>query len=124
MEVRFEMSTAVLEPKDMEWMDKGVLGIQWSDGHKGVYPVRFLRQRCPCAACTDEWTGELRLKPDDVPLLIRLEDVEPVGRYALQFKWSDGHDSGIYSFTFLRKICQCDICQPLKSEQPRSKRLL
>lgn len=118
------MTTAVLEPKDMDWIGKGVLGIEWNDGHKGVYPVRYLRQHCPCAACTDELTGELRIKPDDVPLLIMLQDVEPVGRYALRFKWSDGHDTGIYSFTFLRRICQCDICQPVKLEQPKIKRLL
>ena len=31
-----------LEPIDMEWLDKGVLGITWSDDHKGVYPVRYL----------------------------------------------------------------------------------
>jgi len=118
------MTTTVLEPKDMEWLDKGVLGIEWTDGHKGIYPVRFLRQRCPCAGCTDEWTGELRIKPEDIPLLIRLEDAEAVGRYALKFTWSDGHDTGIYSFQFLRRICQCDICVPVKPSEPRSRRLL
>ena len=55
------MSTSVLEPADMEWVEKGILGITWNDGHKSVYPVRFLQQQCPCAACTDEWTGELTL---------------------------------------------------------------
>lgn len=118
------MTGTVLEPKDMEWLEQGVLGIEWTDGHKGVYPVRHLRHHCPCAACTDEWTGELKLKPDDVPLLIRLDDVEPVGRYALRFRFSDGHDSGIYSFTFLRRICDCDQCQPVKTREPKSKRLL
>lgn len=118
------MTGTVLEPKDMDWLEQGVLGIEWTDGHKGVYPVRHLRHLCPCAACTDEWTGELKLKPDDVPLLIRLDDVEPVGRYALRFRFSDGHDSGIYSFTFLRRICGCDQCQPVKAQEPKSKRLL
>jgi len=118
------MSTAALEPTDMEWLEKGVLGIEWNDGHKGVYPVRYLRQHCPCAACTDEWTGELRIKPDDVPLLIMLMDIEPVGRYAFKITWSDGHDTGLYSYKFLREICQCDICQPVKPVEPRSKRLL
>ena len=62
-----------LEPIDMEWLDKGVLSITWSDKHKGVYPVRYLRQHCPCAACTDEWTGELTLKArvDSVVNLVR-----------------------------------------------------
>lgn len=118
------MSTTVLEPKDMAWIDKGVLGIEWNDGHQGVYPVLYLRQHCPCAACTDEWTGELRVKPEGIPLLIRVEDIEAVGRYALRFTWSDGHDTGIYSFSFLRRSCQCDVCQPVKPEQPKSKRLL
>ncbi|MGQ0811196.1 MAG: gamma-butyrobetaine hydroxylase-like domain-containing protein [Nitrospiraceae bacterium] len=118
------MNSAILEPRDMQWIEKGVLGIEWSDGHQGIYPVRSLRQQCPCAACTDEWTGQLRLQPDDVPMLIMLEDIESVGRYALQFTWSDGHSTGIYSYAFLRRICQCDICQPVKLPQPKSRRLL
>ena len=89
------MSTgSELYPKDMQWLEKGVLGIEWSDGHHGVYPVRVLRLHCPCAACVDEWSGERRLKPDDVPLFIMAQDIQPVGRYALQFSWSDGHDTG------------------------------
>ena len=62
------MNTSSIEPKDMDWLEKGVFGIDWSDGHKGVYPIRYLRLHCPCAGCTDEWTGELKLKPDDVPV--------------------------------------------------------
>ena len=116
--------TTTLDPKDMDWLEKGVLGIEWSDGHKAVYPIRVLRQRCPCAACTDEWTGQLRLKPDDIPLLIRVDDIQPVGRYAFRFVWSDGHDSGIYSYPFLRQLCQCDHCVPVKPPEPKSKRLL
>jgi DUF971 family protein len=114
----------MLEPKDMTWLDKGVLGIEWNDGHKGRYPVRHLRQQCPCALCVDEWSGERRVKPDDVPILIMLRNIEPVGRYALQFTWSDGHDTGIYSYTLLRRLCQCDVCQPFKPAVPKSRRLL
>ena len=73
----------IIQPKDMDWIENGVLGIEWSDGHKGVYPVRYLRQHCPCAACTDEWTGELRIKPDAIQMLIAVKDIEPVGRYGL-----------------------------------------
>ena len=118
------MAAPALEPQDMEWLDKGVLGIPWSDGHKGIYPVRYLRQHCPCAACVDEWTGERRLKSEDVPVLIMLQDIESVGRYAFQFTWSDGHDTGIYSYSLLRKLCQCDICQPVKPVEPKSRRLM
>jgi DUF971 family protein len=118
------MTETVYEPRDMAWIEKGVLGIEWNDGHKAVYPVRYLRQQCPCAACVDEWSGARRLQPNDVPLLIMLQDVQPVGRYALQFTWSDGHDTGIYSYALLRRLCQCDICQPVKPVEPRSRRLL
>ncbi|MFY4731265.1 gamma-butyrobetaine hydroxylase-like domain-containing protein [Nitrospira sp. BLG_2] len=118
------MAAAALEPRDMEWLDKGVLGIKWSDSHKSTYSVRYLRQHCPCAACVDEWTGERRLKSEDVPILIMLQDIEPVGRYAFQFKWSDGHDTGIYSYSLLRKLCQCDICQPVKPVEAKSRRLM
>ena len=118
------MTTATLEPRDMEWLSKGVLAIQWSDGHKGVYPVRVLRQHCPCAACVDEWTGARRLKDEDVPLFIMLNDIQPVGRYAFQFQWSDGHDTGIYSYSVLRSLCQCEICRPVQPTASRSRRLM
>ncbi|RMH08598.1 MAG: DUF971 domain-containing protein [Nitrospirae bacterium] len=120
------MTTESIEPRDMTWLEKGVLGIEWSDGHRGVYPIRYLREHCPCAACVDEWTGERRVKPDDIPLLIMLKDIEPVGRYAFRLIWSDGHDSGIYTFSALRRMCQCGQCQPQKSDQskPSSRRLL
>ena len=52
-----------------------------------------------------------------------LQDIEPVGRYALQFKWSDGHDTGIYAYKLLRGLCQCDLCQPVKpngAEKPEA----
>lgn len=118
------MAETSLEPKDMSWLEKGVLGVEWSDGHHGVYPVRYLRQHCPCAACVDEWTGERRIKADEVPLLIMLKDIQPVGRYAFQFTWSDGHDTGIYSYQLLRRLCQCNECQPVKPVEPKSRRLL
>ena len=39
-------------------------------------------------------------------------EVTPVGKYALRFKWTDGHESGIYSWEYLRKVCQCAVCVP------------
>ena len=37
-------------------------------------------------------------------------EVTPVGKYALKFKWNDGHEAGIYSWDYLRRVCQCPIC--------------
>ena len=41
----------------------------------------------------------------------RPNSVEPAGRYAVVFHWNDGHSSGIYSWDFLRRHCQCDECR-------------
>jgi alkylation response protein AidB-like acyl-CoA dehydrogenase len=35
----------------------------------------------------------------------------PVGRYAISFVWSDGHDHGIYPYTLLRDLCPCPACR-------------
>lgn len=87
------------------------LRIEWEDGHVSTYRPRRLRLACPCAGCVDEATGERMLTPamvaDDVhPLEIRY-----VGRYALRFFWSDGHDTGIYPFDYLRRLCDCEVCR-------------
>jgi DUF971 family protein len=59
---------------------------------------------CPCAACVDEHTGAQLLKPESVPLDVRATKVEPVGQYALRITWSDGHQTGLYSFDLLWAI--------------------
>lgn len=78
--------------------------IEWGDGKLGIYPARKLRLACPCAACVHEQTGEKILKPESVPADIRAVVIRPVGRYALQIHWSDGHETGLYSFESLYKL--------------------
>jgi DUF971 family protein len=80
------------------------LAITWADGARSVYPVRALRLACGCATCVDEWTGENRLDARAVPEDVRPLRIEPVGRYAIQIAWSDGHGSGIYPFRRLREL--------------------
>ena len=78
------------------------LSIVWKDGHQSIYPARYLRLRCPCAGCVDEWTGRQVLKSADVPEDVAPTSLQLVGRYALRVHWSDGHSHGIYTFEFLR----------------------
>ena len=80
------------------------LAIEWADGASSLYDVRSLRLACGCASCVDEWSGENRLDPDSVPEDVRPLRIEPVGRYAIQIEWSDGHSSGIYPFRRLREL--------------------
>lgn len=91
-------------PVKLEKVDEKTLRIEWSDGLRSDYPVRLLRQLCPCAGCVDEVTGERTLDPDAVPADVKPLQIQPVGKYALGIRWSDGHDTGIYSFDLLRNI--------------------
>ena len=80
------------------------LEITWGDGRESQYAVRTLRLACACATCVDEWTGAARLDPASVPEDVHPLRIEPVGRYAIQIYWSDGHDTGIYPFRRLRAL--------------------
>jgi len=80
------------------------LEIRWSDGLTSRYPVVLLRRSCRCAACVDEWTGAPILKPEQVSEDVRPVRVSPVGNYAINIEWSDGHRSGIYTFEHLREL--------------------
>lgn len=80
------------------------LAIRWSDGEESTLPVRALRLACACAECVDEWSGEGRLDPESVPEDVHPLRIQPVGRYAIQIEWSDGHSAGIYPFRRLREL--------------------
>jgi DUF971 family protein len=82
-----------------------VTEIDWADGHKGIYPHAVLRGYCPCAGCQGH-SAEIRFieTRDDQQ---ELDEIHPVGGYALAFRWFDGHDAGLYSFKYLRALCQC-----------------
>lgn len=97
-------------PKDIRQIDESTLGITWTDGHESVYHVKMLRENCPCAHCIDEWTGKKRIEPGSIPDTIKPLKLNAVGLYALKFDWSDGHDTGLYSHSLLRKLCACAEC--------------
>jgi ATP-binding protein involved in chromosome partitioning len=80
------------------------LRIRWKDGTVSEYPPRYLRLCCPCAGCVEEMSGRPLLHPASVPADVYPRAIHPVGEYALRFDWSDGHDTGIYPFTYLREI--------------------
>lgn len=86
--------------------DEAALMIRWADGHESVFRPHFLRVNCPCAGCVDEMTGVRMLKPEMIPSGIYPLAIEYVGRYALQFRWSDGHSTGLYSFELLRGLSE------------------
>ncbi len=86
-----------------------VTEIDWGDGHKSVYPHVILRGYCPCAGCQGH-TGTISFVPAE-GIALELDDIEVVGNYALRLQWFDGHGSGLYSFRYLRALCQCEACR-------------
>jgi DUF971 family protein len=81
------------------------LFIDWADGVRAEYSLAALRAECPCATCRTEReeqsSNPLRILRFD-PAGVRVVHAELVGNYAVQFRWSDGHDAGIFDFRSLR----------------------
>ncbi|SPE42360.1 conserved hypothetical protein [Candidatus Sulfopaludibacter sp. SbA3] len=100
---------------------KGVK-IDWKDGHRSEYGLKYLRDRCPCASCSGAHGTPPRVPEPDEPApsanpfqmykpALKMLGVDPVGNYAIRINWSDGHSTGIYSYDHLRRICPCDMCK-------------
>ena len=96
--------TKVNAPFSIARKGDDALVIEWNDGSKAEYPVRFLRTSCPCAACVNEWTGEKMLDEARIPKDIKPARLLSVGRYAMAIHWSDGHKTGIYAYDYLKKL--------------------
>lgn len=93
--------------------DERELVIIWNDGREDRYPIRVLRDCCPCATCMVKRNQEIEEKPESdlLPVLspaeagpLKLTAVEPVGNYAYAIHFSDGHNSGIYTHDLLRRL--------------------
>ena len=94
-------------PSKIELAGEDRLRIAWSDGQRREYRFGELRERCPCATCREH-----RAKP--APLLpvlsaaearpVKVLAMKPVGNYAYSIAFSDGHNTGIYTFEFLRSL--------------------
>jgi DUF971 family protein len=84
------------------------LAIRWDDQSESYIPLERLRKRCPCAGCQGErdvmgnlYKGQPRPL---TPQSFILKGIVTVGNYALNPVWADGHNAGIYTFEYLRKI--------------------
>lgn len=96
--------------------------IAWADGHTSHYDFPYLRENCPCATCNDEREkkedfataiGGSATTPAALPMFkpkARAQSAAPVGNYAIQITFSDGHATGIYSYEHLRTLCRCEEC--------------
>jgi DUF971 family protein len=76
------------------------LEIDWEDGSTTILPHRYLRGFCPCAGCQGH-SGPISFMDGGD---LRLQEVSEVGQYALKLIWGDGHNTGLYSFAYLRTL--------------------
>jgi DUF971 family protein len=97
----------VMRPLDLQLIGDQ-LAIKWNDGTESFIALEDLRRACPCAGCKGETDimGQLHKNPP-TPLTARsfaLTRLIPVGGYALQPVWADGHATGLFSFNYLKSI--------------------
>lgn len=88
----------------------GEMEIEWRGGRVDRLPLSGLRRWCPCALCSDQRESQARdqglhmLSDQEREATADVEEVIPVGRYAIQIRWGDGHDTGIYTYDSLRRM--------------------
>ncbi len=90
-------------PDAIDVTEAGEIRIAWPGGPEVAIPAVRLRDLCPCAGCVEEGTGRKLLDPTTIPADLRPVKIEPVGNYAVQITWTDGHSTGIYSWRSLRE---------------------
>jgi len=98
--------SSIPSPREVGRAGQHDIRIQWNDGSESIYVARRLRLQCPCAHCVDENTGLRILKEPAVPADIHPTAIEPIGRYGISVYWSDGHNTGIYTWENLYALGQ------------------
>ncbi|MET0315041.1 MAG: DUF971 domain-containing protein [Hansschlegelia sp.] len=79
----------------------GALRMSYADGSGAVAPAAALRLKCRCAWCTRARAdGRFPDAFDDAAIV----SVAPLGGYAVHLVFADGHDRGIFPWTYLRAI--------------------
>ena len=98
-------------PEHLDLKKDTGLTIRWSDGRESFYPIAYLRRMSPSAEMRElrksQKTNPLTVLPSAPSAdggSIAAIDAQMVGNYALKIVFSDGHDTGIYSWAYLREI--------------------
>jgi DUF971 family protein len=84
----------------------GVLHIAWHDGLEAAIPYPIVRVACGCARCVDEVTGERLIDLADIDPQVQANELQMVGSYAVRIQWSDGHNTGLFTWPQLRELSE------------------
>jgi DUF971 family protein len=98
-------------PTAIELIGDDQLQITWNDGKQLRLRLRTIRDNCPCATCREKRRAQAETSLTELPVLsaseiqpLRLVSMEPVGHYAYSIRFSDGHDTGIFTLELLREL--------------------
>jgi len=113
-------------PVAIERTDRRSLRVQWSDGMTFEYPYGKLREACPCATCREKRKAEEN-RPRGSLQVLKLEEAAPldilqmmpVGNYAYNIAFSDGHSSGLFTMELLRELGMV-LANPISSDSHAS----
>ena len=93
-----------VRPAEVKLEPGGGLAVRWEDGPSTLFAPKWMRARCPCAECVEEWTGKRTVGEAQVDASVKLRGFGSVGNYAIQPDWTDNHKTGIYSWDYLLKL--------------------
>lgn len=97
-----------MNPKQIKITDDKQLQIIWDDDTQSIISLKYLRDECPCANCKGETILFKTMRPArvkfDSPGKYEIRNIEVVGGYAAKISWRDGHDTGIYSWEYLKLL--------------------
>lgn len=102
----------MIPPSDIQADTKAsTLSVAWNDHPTSHFTFHHLRDSCRCAQCVHEFTGEKLLDSASIPNDIHVRSMKLVGNYALKIVWSDGHETGLFTWERLRELCECGECR-------------
>ncbi len=95
----------MIQPVKVKLSSDKFLFIDWNDNNHSSFELTMLRRFCPCAVCLADREKQGK---NYIPIFgkdqVTVENIKPVGNYALGIKWKDGHDTGIYEYQYLNKL--------------------
>jgi DUF971 family protein len=95
-----------MKPKQIKIIDKDKLSLTWNDNTLSIISLKYLRDECPCAGCKGETILFKTFRPPNPvpvsPEMYKIKSIDTVGDYAIQIIWKDGHNTGIYSWEYLK----------------------
>lgn len=99
-----------MKPKQIKIVDKDKIFFKWDDNANSTISLKYLRDECPCAGCKGETVLLKTYRPPKPsvfsPEMYKIKNIDVVGEYAIQVSWKDGHNTGIYTWDYIKTLEQ------------------